>query len=561
MLLMRMPATEYERSPAVTTPEPRAHACAESTPVDALVIGAGFAGMYQLLCLRDRLGLNVQVLEAGNDVGGTWHWNCYPGARCDSESHVYGFTFSEELMREWEWSERYPQQPEIIRYMNHVAKKFDLKRNIRFNTRVTSARFNDSANLWEVTTEQGERFSAQFLITAVGCLSAANVPKIPGLEKFKGRWHHTGQWPKEGVDFTGKRVGQIGTGSTGIQAAPVIAETAAHLTVFQRSPTYSVPARNAPWTPEFKQYVKDNAAQIRKTMHASTSGHPWDNKPRLALETPPEERLELYEQAWIKGGIEFRTTFSDLMQNMAANDTAAEFLRGKIRQMVKDPVTAHKLSNIDHPYAGKRPPIDTDYYDTFNRDNVSLVDVRAAPIQEITATGIRTADAEYPLDIIVFATGYDGITGPLLRIDIRGRDDKSLAQEWKDGPRTYLGLQVAGFPNLFTITGPGSPCVLTNMPVAIEQHAEWIADCIAHMRTQGLKRIETDDDTMRQWQQQVDAAASATLLSTVASSWYRGANVPGKPVVFMPYAGGMARYRKICAEVAANNYDGFHLTA
>jgi cation diffusion facilitator CzcD-associated flavoprotein CzcO len=535
----------------VTTLASSAQVAAKTSHFDALVIGAGFAGMYQLLCLRDRLGLNVQVLEAGNDVGGTWHWNRYPGARCDSESHVYGYTFSEELMREWEWSERFPEQPEIVRYIDHVAKKFDLRRNVRFNSRVTSARYDETANQWEVTTEQGEHFTAQFLITAVGCLSAANVPKFKGLENFKGQWHHTGQWPKEGVDFTGKRVGQIGTGSTGIQAAPVIAETAAHLTVFQRSPTYSVPARNAPWTPEFKQYVKDNAAQIRRAMHASTSGHPWDAKPRSALETPPEERLALYEQAWQKGGIEFRTTFSDLMLNKAANDTAAEFVRSKIRQIVKDPVTAHKLSNIDHPYAGKRPPIDTNYYDTFNRDNVSLVDVRAAPIQEITATGIRTTEA----------TGYDGITGPLMRMDIRGRGGKQLAQEWKDGPRTYLGLQVAGFPNLFTITGPGSPCVLTNMPVAIEQHAEWIADCIAHMRGQGLKRIETDNETMRQWQQQVDAAAAATLLSTVKTSWYRGANVPGKPVVFMPYAGGMARYRKICAEVAANNYAGFQLTA
>ena len=545
----------------MTNSEPRVRPSAETTHFDALVIGAGLAGMYQLICLRDRLGLNVQVLEAGNDVGGTWHWNRYPGARCDSESHVYGYTFSEELMREWEWSERFPEQAEIVRYVNHVAQKFDLKRNIRFNTRVTTARYDEASNLWEVTTEQGEHFTAQFLITAVGCLSAANVPKIAGLENFKGRWHHTGQWPKEGVDFTGKRVGQIGTGSTGIQAAPVIAETAAHLTVFQRSPTYSVPARNAPLTSEFKQYVKDNAAKIRKAMHASTSGHPWDARPRSALETPPEERLALYEAAWAKGGIEFRTTFSDLMLKKAANDTAAEFVRGKIRQIVKDPVTAHTLSNIDHPYAGKRPPIDSHYYETFNRDNVSLVDVRAAPIQEITATGIRTTEAEYPLDIIVFATGYDGITGPLLRMDIRGREGKSLAQEWKDGPRTYLGLQVAGFPNLFTITGPGSPSVLTNMPVAIEQHAEWIADCIAHMRGQGLKRIETDDETMRQWQQQVDTAAAATLLSTVASSWYRGANVPGKPVVFMPYAGGMARYRRICADIAANNYEGFHLTA
>ena len=542
----------------------------KDSPIDAIVIGAGFAGLYQLLCLRDRLGLSVQVLEAGDGVGGTWYWNRYPGARCDSESHVYGFTFSEELSKEWEWSERYPEQPEIMRYINHVADKFDLKRNIRFNTRVTAAHYNETTNLWEVRSEAGDLFTAKFLITAVGCLSAANVPRMPGLDSFGGSWYHTGQWPPEGVDFTGKRVGLIGTGSTGIQCAPVIAETAAHLTVFQRSPTYSVPARNAPWTEEFKHYVKDNAAKIRKAMHASTSGHPWDNKPRLAMETPPEERQALYEAAWEKGGIEFRTTFADLMVNKAANDTAAEFLRGKIREIVKDPETARKLSNVDHPYAGKRPPIDTNYYDTFNRDNVSLVDVRAAPIQEITVRGIRTQDAEYPLDltkdaeypldIIVFATGYDAVTGPLLRLDIRGRGGKTLVQEWKDGPHSYLGLQMSGFPNLFTITGPGSPCVLTNMPVAIEQHAEWISDCIAHMRKNGLGSIEAKPEAMKEWQEQINTAAAGTLLSTVTTSWYMGANVPGKPRVFMPYAGGMARYRQICAEVAATDYEGFNLT-
>ena len=553
------------------TPENSVNSPGPVTHTDALVIGAGFAGLYQLLCLRDRLGVSVQVLEAGAGVGGTWYWNRYPGARCDSESHVYGFTFSEELSKEWSWSERYPEQPEIMRYINHVADKFDLKRSIRFNTRVTAAQYNEADNLWEVRTQAGERFTAQFLITAVGCLSAANVPRIPGLDSFGGSWYHTGQWPPEGVDFAGKRVGLIGTGSTGIQCAPVIAETAAHLTVFQRSPTYSVPARNAPWTPEFKSYVKENTAKIRKAMHASTSGHPWDNKPRLAMETPAQERLALYEAAWIKGGIEFRTTFADLMTNKAANDTAAEFLRGKIREIVKDPVTAQKLSNIDHPYAGKRPPIDTNYYDTFNRDNVSLVDVRAAPIQEITVRGIRTQDAEYPLDItqdaeypldiIVFATGYDAVTGPLLRLDIRGRDGKNLAQEWKDGPHSYLGLQMTGFPNLFTITGPGSPCVLTNMPVAIEQHAEWITDCIGHLRKNSLGRIEAKPEAMKEWQAQINTAAAATLLSTVTTSWYLGANVPGKPRVFMPYAGGMARYRQICAEVAATDYEGFSLTA
>ncbi|MEO6023732.1 MAG: NAD(P)/FAD-dependent oxidoreductase [Burkholderiales bacterium] len=528
---------------------------------DALVIGAGFSGLYQLLCLRDRLGLSVKVLEAGDGIGGTWYWNRYPGARCDSESHSYCYSFSEELTREWEWSERYPGPPEILRYLNHVADRFDLKRDICFNTRVTSAHYDTIANLWRVSTATGEQLTAQFLITAVGCLSAANIPKIPGLESFGGRWYHTGQWPHEGVDFSGKRVGQIGTGSTGIQAAPVIAETAAHLTVFQRTANYSVPARNAPLTPDFQRYVKENVAEIRDIMHSTPNGHPFTISDRAALDISPQERLAIYEAAWEKGGLQFRGTFRDLLVSKKANDTAATFLRNKIHQIVKDPATAAKLADIDHPYAAKRPPIDTHYFEAFNRDNVTLVDIKATPIEAIMPRGIHTSDAEYPLDIIVFATGFDAMTGPLLRLDIRGRDGVKLKDLWSSGPRNYLGLQVAGFPNLFTITGPGSPSVLCNMPVAIEQHVEWITDCISHMRNNGLKRIEATVKAMDGWVAQVNAAADATLLPQAKHSWYLGANVPGKPRVFMPYAGGMAHYRKICAEIAARNYDGFTLSA
>ena len=524
---------------------------------DALVVGAGFAGLYQLICLRDRLGLSVRLLEAGAGVGGTWYWNRYPGARCDSESHAYCYTFSEELMQEWEWSERYPEQPEIMRYLNFVADRFDLKRDIQFNTRVVEAHYDEAANRWNVRTEAGEEFAAKFLITAVGCLSTANVPNIPGLESFEGRWYHTGQWPHQGVDFTGKRVGQIGTGSTGIQAAPVIAETAAHLTVFQRTANYSIPARNAPLTPEFKRYVKEHAAEIRDVMHATRNGHPFHISPLLALATPPEEREALYEAAWEKGGLQFRATFEDLMIKKEANDTAADFIRRKIRKIVHDPVTAEKLSDIDHPFATKRPPIDTNYFETFNRDNVTLVDVKATPIERITPSGIRTCEPDYPVDIIVFATGFDAMTGPMLRMGITGRDGTSLSKAWEAGPRTYLGLQVAGFPNLFSVTGPGSPSVLCNMPVAIEQHAEWISDCIAHMNEHRLERVETTPEAMDKWVDQVNTAANATLLPLATSSWYLGANVPGKPRVFMPYAGGMARYRQICADVAANNYEGF----
>ena len=535
-------------------------ASGKATELDALVIGAGFAGIYQLLCLRDRLGLSVKALEAGGGVGGTWYWNRYPGARCDTESHAYWYTFAPELMREWEWSERYPGQAEIMRYLNFVADRFDLKRDIQFNTRVTSAHYNDAANRWHVRTESGETYTVKFLVTAVGCLSTANVPSIPGLADFKGDWYHTGEWPHEGVDFTGKRVGLIGTGSTGIQAAPVIAETARHLTVFQRTANYSVPARNAPLTDEFKRYIKDNAAEIRTATHETANGHQFKIEDRLALQTPAEEREKIYEAAWERGGLQFRAAFHDMMSSKEANDTAAEFIKNKIRQIVKDPKTAAILSDIDHPYAAKRPPIDSDYFETFNRDNVTLVDVKAAPIQAITPTGLRTAAGDFDLDIIVFATGFDAMTGPMLRMDIRGTGGKTLSEVWAAGPVTYLGLQVAGFPNLFTVTGPGSPSVLCNMPVAIEQHAEWISDCIAHMRANGLDRIEPKQDAVDNWVQQVNEAAAATLLPMATHSWYLGANVPGKPRVFMPYAGGMARYRGICADVAAHGYEGFVLS-
>ena len=530
--------------------------------VDAVVIGAGFAGLYQLHCLRDRLGLSVQVLEAGDGVGGTWYWNRYPGARCDSESHSYAFYFDEALLQEWEWSERYPGQAEIMRYLNHVADRFDLRRDIRFNARVAGAEYDAATNRWHVRTEGGEHFVATYLITAVGCLSAANVPNIPGRENFDGRWFHTGEWPHEGVDFTGKRVGMVGTGSTGIQAAPAIAETAGHLTVFQRTANYSIPARNAKLTEEFKAWAKSHTGEIRELMHASTNGHPFLMQDRSAHDVSAEEREAIYQAAWDHGGLKFRASFRDLLTDKAANDTAANFLRKQIGKVVKDPKTAAVLANIDHPFATKRPPIDTGYFEAFNRDNVSLVDLRASPIERITPNGILTKDGvEHPLDIIVFATGFDAMTGPLLRMEITGRDGLTLQDAWREGPQTYLGLQVSGFPNLFTITGPGSPSVLTNMPVAIEQHVEWITDCIAHLRAHGIPCIEPTPEAMEGWVAHVNDAANATLLPEAGHSWYLGANVPGKPRVFMPYAGGMARYRATCADVAARGYDGFVLGA
>ena len=530
---------------------------ADTAPFDALIIGAGFSGLYQLHCLRDKLGLRVQVLEMADDVGGTWYWNRYPGARCDSESHSYCYAFSEEIYREWSWTERYPGPAEIRRYLRFVADRLDLLRDVRFETRVTGAEYDEGANLWRVHTDDGRTRSAQFLITAVGCLSAANIPKIPGLERFEGQWAHTGQWPHEGIDFRGKRVGQIGTGSTGIQAAPVIAETAAHLTVFQRTANYSIPARNGPLTEADQQTYKDEFGDLRRIMHEASNGHPFLISQRSARETPAAERRQVYEQAWEKGGLRFRATFADLLVDEAANETAASFIKEKIRQIVRDPETARKLATIDHPFATKRPPVDSHYFETFNRDNVSLVDIREDPIEEITPGGIRTRSQEYPLDVIVFATGFDAMSGPLLNLNLTGRKGLRLAEAWTAGPVNTLGLQVAGFPNLFTITGPGSPSVLCNMPVAIEQHVEWITDCIAHMREQGHERIETTPEAMDKWVRHVNEAANATLLPKANSSWYLGANVPGKPRVFMPYAGGMARYRRICEQVAGDGYTEF----
>lgn len=535
---------------------------ATPAPLDALIIGAGFAGLYQLHTLRDRLGLKAMVLEQADGVGGTWYWNRYPGARCDSESHSYCYGFSEEIWREWEWTERYPGHAEIRRYLNFVADRLDLKRDIRLNTRVTACRYDAGANLWRVTTEAGATHSARFLITAVGCLSTANIPKLPGLDGFKGHWYHTGSWPHEGVDFTGKRVGQIGTGSTGIQAAPVIAAQAKHLTVFQRTANYSVPARNKPLTAEFKAWVKDNHAALREIMHTNLNGHAFHIEDRSVHDVGAEELVQILERQWADGGLRFRSAFRDVLTDQAANDKLADFLKAKIRTIVKDPRTAALLADIDHPYAAKRPPIDTGYFETFNRDNVTLVDVRADPIEAITPDGLRLrSGAEHALDIIVFATGFDAMTGPLLRLGVTGEDGQSLAETWAAGPRTQLGLMAPGFPNMFTITGPGSPSVLTNMPVCIEQHVEWITDCIAAMRARGLSRIEAKADAVERWDAEVQRAAHATLLPKVPHSWYLGANVPGKPRTFMPYAGGMAPYRRICDDVAARGYEDFRLSA
>ena len=525
--------------------------------LDAIVVGAGFSGLYQLLLLRDKLGLSVKVLDTAQGVGGTWYWNRYPGARCDSESHSYAYYFSKELLNEWEWSERYPQQPEILRYLNHVADRFNLRSDIVLGTKVQSAHYSDADKRWHVTTDQGQTYVAKYFITAVGCLSSANIPSIAGLEAFEGQWFHTGEWPHEGVDFTGKKVGVVGTGSTGIQAIPVIAEQAKHLTVFQRTANYSIPARNVPLDESFKRYAKENADHFREVMTSNTNAHPFRISDRLVHDVSDEERNQIYEEAWLKGGLQFRATFKDLLQNPDSNRTAADFIRNKIRQTVTDPVKAEQLSDIDHPFAAKRPPIDSGYFETFNSDHVDLVNLRETPIECITPRGIKTSTTEFNLDIIVFATGFDAMTGSLLKMDIQGRHGVTLQNTWQAGPLNYLGLQVPGFPNMFTVTGPGSPSVLCNMPPAIEHHVEWITNCIEHLQKNKLDFIEASQDASESWVATVNAAANETLLPQAKHSWYLGANVPGKPRVFMPYPGGFLRYRTTCDEVVNKGYAGF----
>jgi cation diffusion facilitator CzcD-associated flavoprotein CzcO len=529
--------------------------------VDAIVIGAGFAGLFMNRRLRDDMGMDVQVFEAGDGVGGTWYWNRYPGARCDSESYIYCYSFDKDLMQEWEWSGKYPEQPEILRYLNHVADRFDLRRNVQFNTRVTAARWDETTHRWTVETDQGDSVSAKYVVTAVGCLSSGQVPKIPGLDSFQGDWYHTGAWPHEGVDFTDKRVGVIGTGSSGVQSIPVIAKQAGHLTVFQRTPQYTVPARHGTVDKAFLDDVKSRYDDIYEQCRWSLGGQPYTLMDRSALSVTDEERQAIYEAAWQEGGFKFLlATFNDIGVDRRANDTASEFIRGKIRDMVHDPEVAEKLVPVDHPFTSKRPLIDTNYFDTYNRDNVTLVDIRHAPIQEITPTGIRTADGDYELDIIVFATGFDAMTGTFNRMDIQGRDGEKLKDKWAHGPLTYLGVSTAGFPNLFMITGPGSPSVLSNMPVSIEQHVEWISAAIEHMRTEGLEAMEANKQDEDDWVAHVNEIAEQTMFM-LADSWYLGANIPGKPRVFMPYVGGVGPYRQKCNEVAEAGYAGFAFTA
>ena len=528
--------------------------------VDAVVVGAGFAGLYAHHRLR-QLGLTLQGYEAAADVGGTWWWNRYPGARCDVESMDYSYSFSPELEQEWTWTERYATQPEILRYVNHVADRFDLRRDIRFETRVTAATWDEPAHRWRVETDCGDSATAQFLVMATGCLSAAKQPEVDGIESFRGPIFHTGRWPHDGVDFTGLRVGVIGTGSSGIQSIPLIARRASQLTVFQRTPNFTMPAKNAPLDPAAIRERKARAAETRQAMRESRAGVIVPLPEHSALEVDDERRRATFEAAWETGTLYgMVAAFNDLLVDREANETAAEFVRRRIREIVDDPEVAERLCPRNHPFGTKRPCLDTDYYATYNRDNVTLVDVRETPIVEITPAGIRTTTGEHDLDAIVFATGFDAMTGPLLGPDITGVGGLRLRDKWATGPRTYLGIATAGFPNLFTITGPGSPSVLVNMLMAIEQHVDWVADCMAYLRERGLASIEATVDAEDRWVDHVNEVADLTLFPR-ANSWYMGANVPGKPRVFMPYIGGLPRYTQICDEVAADDYRGFTLAA
>jgi cation diffusion facilitator CzcD-associated flavoprotein CzcO len=526
--------------------------------VDVVVVGAGFAGLYAHHRLRP-LGLTLQGYEAAADVGGTWWWNRYPGARCDVESMDYCYSFSPELEQEWTWSERYATQPEILRYADHVADRFDLRRDIEFDTRVTAATWDDEAQRWTVTTDRGHEVSAQFCVMAVGCLSAPKQPEIPGIDTFAGPVLYTSRWPHGGVDLRGRRVGVVGTGSSGIQSIPVIAQEAAHVTVFQRTPNFSMPAKNAPLDPESVWARKARYREHRQAMRESRAGVIVPLPELSALSVDDTARQERFEAAWESGTLYgMVAAFNDLLVNRDANDTAAEFVRDRIRDIVDDPELAERLSPRNHPLGTKRPCLDTDYYATFNRDNVTLVDVRSTPIVEVVPHGIRTAADEYPLDVLVFATGFDAMTGPLLAPDIVGAHGQALRDKWAAGPRTYLGLAIAGFPNLFLVTGPGSPSVLVNMLVAIEQHIDWIADCVAWLRQRGVASIAATEDAEDSWVDHVNQVASRTLFPT-AASWYTGANVPGKPRVFMPYIGGFPAYDGICQDVATADYRGFTL--
>ncbi|MFI5520533.1 flavin-containing monooxygenase [Streptomyces platensis] len=538
-----------------TAPRPRFTA----PQLDAVVVGAGFSGLYQLHRLRE-LGLRARVFEACDDIGGTWYRNRYPGARCDIESTSYSFTFSPELDQEWEWSERYATQPEILRYLHHVADRFGLRRDVTLRTRVTRAVYDQGAHTWQLTTDTGETVTTRFLVLATGCMSAVKKPDIPGAGTFAGQALHTADWPHEDVDLTGRRVAVIGTGCSGVQAIPLLAEQAAALTVFQRTPVYALPALNRPLSAAQTAELKARYPQFRAAQRRSRGGTVFELPTQSALEVDEVERTATYEKAWDTGVLSgLLRTYTDILGDRAANETVAEFVRSKIRSIVTDPATAETLSPRTFPFGTKRPCLDTSYYATYNKPHVEIVDLTRTPITEITPSGIRTSDGEHTVDVIVFATGFDAMTGSQVAIDIVGKGGTTLKQKWASGPRNHLGLLSAGFPNLFTVIGPLSPSVLSNAVVSLEQHVEWITDCIDHLRQNGLTEIDATAHAEDDWCAHVAGLAAQTLYQDV-DSWYTGANVPGKPRVFLAYTGGADRYRSECDAAARDGYRGFTLS-
>ncbi len=528
----------------------------QPSTVDVVIVGAGFSGLY-LLHRLEKHGFSARCFERGDGVGGTWYWNRYPGARCDVESMQYSYGFNEDLQQEWNWPEKFSAQADILAYANHVADRFDLRKYITLNTEVRASHYDEAARVWHVETDKGEKVTSKYFIMAGGCISTAQIPKFEGLADYRGEKYHTGNWPHEPVSFKGKRVAVIGTGSSGIQAIPVIAEEAAHLTVFQRQANYSIPARNMPMTEAYANSWKDGYAEKRAEMRYQPNGMLRDANTVSAFDVSEEERQRIYEQRWKEGTGAFLGAFNDILTNKAANDTMAEFVRNKIRSIVKNPVTAEILCPKTHPIGTKRICIDSGYYQTFNRENVELVDISEKPIERLTEKGLVANGRDFEFDAIVFATGFDAMTGTLFNVDIRGRDGLALKKKWEAGPRTYLGLMTESFPNMFIITGPGSPSVKGNMINTIEQHVDMVTDTMIHMRKRGLDLIEPDLEAEDAWVDHVQEVAHKTLFPQ-ANSWYMGANIPGKPRLFMPYIAGVGAYRRTCEDVVADNYRGFH---
>ncbi|MFT5503724.1 MAG: cyclohexanone monooxygenase [Gammaproteobacteria bacterium] len=524
---------------------------------DVVIIGAGFSGIYALYRLRS-LGFSVALLEAASGPGGTWFWNRYPGARCDVQSMVYSYSFDDQLQQDWKWTERYARQPEILEYIQHVVERYDLGKDIRFNCKVEQAEFDESQNSWLLTDSSGDQIRSQFCIFATGCLSVPRLPEIDGIDEFEGQAYHTGQWPHEAVDFSGLNVAVVGTGSSGIQSIPVIAQQARHLTVFQRTPNFSTPAWQGPLSPAEEKQWKDNYPEIRQAARDSESGDIYDESYDSIFDYSPDDQQAELDHRWGQGAFNLMAAFADLMTDENANKIAAEFVHDKIRQRIDDPVIAELLCPRNHPFASKRLCVDSEYFETYNRDNVTLIDISRDHQFSVSTQGITIDSTEYDFDAIVFATGFDAMTGALLNIDIRGKNNKCIQDKWAKGPQSYLGLSVAEFPNLFTITGPGSPSVLTNMMVAIEQHVDWVVDCLTDLRERKISMIEASIEAEADWVRQVLEVAQGTLYP-LANSWYTGDNIPGKPRVFMPYVGGMASYRDICNDVVADGYRGFHL--